>query len=156
MNYQTALVQLPLVREVGKERVVSPADVHRVCADTADLAQEMFLVLCIDSKNRMLNRHMVSLGILDTALIHPREVFRAAILDGAAAVLLAQNHPSGDPTPSAEDVRITKQLVQAGQVVGIKVLDHVVIGRAAVPVGDQPGRLGFVSLRESGVVEFAM
>ena len=156
MNYQTALVQLPLVREVGKERVVSPADVHRVCADTADLAQETFLVICIDSKNRMLNRHMVSLGILDTALIHPREVFRAAILDGAAAVLLAHNHPSGDPTPSAEDVRITKQLVQAGQVVGIKVLDHVVIGRAAVPVGDQPGRLGFVSLRESGVVEFAM
>ena len=156
MNYQTALVQLPLVREVGKERVVSPADVHRVCADTADLAQETFLVICIDSKNRMLNRHMVSLGILDTALIHPREVFRAAILDGAAAVLLSHNHPSGDPTPSAEDVRITKQLVQAGQVVGIKVLDHVVIGRATVPAGDQPGRPGFISLRESGVVEFAL
>jgi len=139
---------------VGKERVVSPADVHRVCADTADLAQETFIVICIDSKNRMLNRHMVSLGTLDTALVHPREVLRPAILDGAAAVLLVHNHPSGDPTPSAEDVRITKQLVQAGQIIGIKVMDHVVIGRGVEPTGSDPGRRAFQSMRECGVVEF--
>lgn len=154
MNYQTALVQLPLVREVGKERVVSPADVYRMCADTAELVQEAFHVISVDSKNRMLNRHMVSLGILDTALVHPREVFRAAIQDSAAAVLLVHNHPSGDPTPSAEDVRITRQLVDASKIIGIKVLDHVVIGRAAEAVGDQPSRPGFLSLRESGVVTF--
>lgn len=154
MNYRTALIQLPLVREVGKERVVSPSDVYRICADTAELAQEAFLVLSVDSKNRMLNRHMVSLGTVDTTLVAAREVLRPAILDGAAAILVAHNHPSGDPTPSAEDVRITRQLVQAGQIVGIKVLDHVVIGRAVEAVGDQPSRLGFLSLRESGMVEF--
>ena len=150
MNYQTALVQLPLVREAGKERVVSPADVYRMCADTADLAQEAFLVISVDSKNNLLNRHMVGLGILDTCLVHPREIFRAAILDGAAAILLAHNHPSGDPTPSAEDLRITKQLVQAGQVIGIKVLDHIVLGRPSAERARD-----FVSLRESRVVEFA-
>ena len=154
MNYQTALVQLPLVREAGKERVISPADVYRVCADIADLAQESFHVLCLGSKNNLINRHMVSLGTVDTALVHPREVFRPAITDGAAAVLCAHSHPSGDPTPSAEDIRITRQLVQAGQIIGIKVLDHVVIGRAVEPVGNQSGRPGYLSLRESGVVEF--
>ena len=154
MHYQTALVQLPLVREVGKERVATPADVHRVCADTADLAQETFHVICIDSKNNLLNRHMVSLGTVDTAVVAGREVMRPAILDGAAAILLVHNHPSGDPTPSVEDVRITKQLVQAGQVIGIKVMDHVVIGRAVEPVGSDPGRCAFQSMRESGVVAF--
>ena len=156
MHYQTALVQLPLVREVGTERVVTPADLNRVCADIADLVQEAFLVISVDSKNRMLNRHMVSLGTVDTALVHPREVLRPAILDGAAAVLLVHNHPSGDPTPSAEDVRMTKQLVHAGQIVGIKVMDHVVIGRATAAIGDQPDRPGFLSLRQNGLVEFEM
>lgn len=154
MNYQTALVQLPLVREVGKERVISPADAWRVCADIADLAQEAFLVVSLDSKNRMLNRHMVSLGTVDTTLVTGREVLRPAILDGAAAILVGHNHPSGEVTPSTEDLRVTRQLVEAGKVMGIKLLDHIVIGRATEPVGDQPGRPAYLSLRESGLVAF--
>jgi DNA repair protein RadC len=154
MNYSTALIQLPLVHEAGKERVATPPDVHRVCADIANLAQESFHVLCLNTRNQLLNRHMITLGLVDTALVHSREVFRAAIQDGASAVILAHNHPSGDSTPSAEDLRITKQLIEAGRIVDIKVLDHVVIGRAIQPDGDQPGRLGFLSLRESGLVVF--
>jgi DNA repair protein RadC len=80
-----------------------------------------------------------------SGLVHPREVFRAAILDGAGAIILAHNHPSGDPTPSSEDIRITRQLVEAGKILDIEVLDHVVVGR-----GERP----FLSLRESGLVSF--
>jgi DNA repair protein RadC len=154
MNYQSALVQLPLVREAGKERVVTPTDVYRVCADIAHLAQESFHVLCVNARNQVLNRHMISLGLVDTALVHSREVFRAAIQDGSSAIILAHNHPSGDPTPSAEDLRITRQLIEVGKIVDIKVLDHVVIGRAVAPLGDTPGRTGYLSLRESGLVVF--
>ena len=149
MNYQTALVQLPLVREVGKERVVSPADVHRVCADTADLAQETFLVICIDSKNRMLNRHMVSLGTVNSAPIGIADCFRGAISDSAVSVLLAHNHCSGDTTPSAEDIAVTKRLIEAGRIVGIRVVDHIIVGRnpdTGVPVQ--------LSLRERGLCQF--
>ena len=120
MNYATALVQLPLVRETGhKEHIRTPADMARLCADVRDLAQESFHVILLNAKNRVVNRQMVSLGIADASLVHPREVFRQAILDNAAAIVLLHNHPSGDPTPSAEDVRITRQLIEVGKVVDI-------------------------------------
>ena len=83
--------------------------------------------------------------------MHPREVFRPGILAQAAAIILAHNHPSSDCTPSAEDIRITRQLVQAGQVIGIKVLDHVIVGRPGPAGSNEKGHL---SLRESGLVEF--
>ncbi len=155
MSYRVALVELPLVREAGTDRIRDPADAHRICSDLADLAQESFHVLTVDARNRLVGRHMVSLGIADASLIHPREVVRPAILDGAAAVVLLHNHPSGDPTPSAEDVRLTRQMVDAGKVVGIRVMDHVIIGRPAEPQGDRPGRPGFLSMRESGLCDFA-
>jgi|APSaa5957512622_1039677.scaffolds.fasta_scaffold51012_2 DNA repair protein RadC len=150
-NFQTALVQLPLVRESSGERVRTPEDVYRVCGDIANLAQEAFTVLALDVKNRLINRHLVSLGLADASLVHPREVFRAAIgEDGGAccALLLTHNHPSGDPTPSAEDLRITRQLIQAGRIIDIKVMDHVVIGRP------RNGSPAFVSMREGGLCAF--
>ena len=150
MNYNPALVQLPLVRESTGERVRTPEDVYRVCSDIAQLAQESFHVLALDSKNRLINRHLITLGLADASLVHPREVFRAAIAEdgGAFALVLTHNHPSGDPTPSAEDLRITRQLIEAGKIVDIKVLDHVVIGR---PVDGSPA---FLSMRESGLCTF--
>ncbi len=158
MNYQTALVQLPLVREGSKERIKTPDDVRRVCSDLENLAQESFQVLCLNSRNYLLNRHLVTLGLADASLVHAREVLRPAISDGASAVVLVHNHPSGDPTPSAEDIRITRQLVEAGRIVDIKVLDHVVIGRCVngftVNSGDPNGQ-SIVSLRESGLCTFA-
>jgi len=149
MHYNTALVQLPLVRESMGERVRTPEEVHRVCSDIGTLAQESFHVLSLDIRNRLINRHLISLGLADASLVHPREVFRAAVgQDGACALLLAHNHPSGDPTPSAEDLRITRQLVEAGRILDIKVLDHVIIGRS------RNGSPAFVSMREAGLVAF--
>jgi DNA repair protein RadC len=110
--------------------------------------------LSLNAKHRLINRHLVSLGLADTTAAHPREIFRAAIQDGASGVIVVHNHPSGDPAPSSEDLRVTRQLVEAGKIVDIRVLDHVVIGRPVDPVGDQPGRPGFLSLRESGLVAF--
>jgi len=110
--------------------------------------------LILDAKNRLKNRHMVSLGVVDAALVHPREVFRCAIESGASALLLVHSHPSGDPTPSTEDLRITRQLIEAGKIVDIKVLDHVIVGRPVTAVGDQPSQPGYLSLRESGLVAF--
>lgn len=116
MNYRVAMLQMPLVKESAGEAVRTPYEVYRVCSDLADLAQEAFHVLLLNAKNRMTDRVMVSLGLLDASLVHPREVFRAAITENAAALILVHNHPSGDPCPSAEDIRITRQLVEAGRI----------------------------------------
>lgn len=140
-------VSLSVVKEAkSKISCRTPEDACRLLQDTAELAQEAFTVITLNTKYRVLDRHMVTLGILDASLVHPREVFRPAILDGASAIVIAHNHPSGDPTPSAEDLRITRQLVEAGKILDIEVLDHVIIGRDA----ERP----FVSLRESGLVGF--
>jgi len=93
------------------------------------LEREVFYVLLLDGKNRVRGEVRVSEGSLTAALVHPREVFAPAIRDAAAAVILVHNHPSGDPTPSAEDRAITERLRQVGELVGIRVLDHVVVGQ---------------------------
>jgi len=82
----------------------------------------------LDSKNRVQRINTVSIGILDSSLVHPREVFKDAILASAASIIVAHNHPSGDPTPSIEDKRVTQRLYEAGQLLGIDLLDHIVIG----------------------------
>jgi len=92
------------------------------------LDREHFVVLVLDGKNRCLGFNVVSVGSLTAALVHPREVFKPAILSNAAAVILIHHHPSGDPEPSAEDRALTARLRQAGELLGIRVLDHVVIG----------------------------
>ena len=137
---------LPMVKEGTAATCRTPEDAARLLADTAQLAQETFTVITLNTKNRVIDRHLVSLGILDASLVSCREVFRPAILDGAAAVIVAHNHPSGDCAPSAEDIRITRQLVEAGKILDVKILDHVIIGR-----GERP----FMSLREAGLVSFA-
>lgn len=106
-----------------------PAEVHaRLGPRLRDLPQEEFHVLLLDVRHRVLREVLVTRGTLDASLIHPREVFRVAILERAAGVILAHNHPSGDPAPSPEDRRVTRQLADAGRAVGIPVLDHVVVG----------------------------
>jgi DNA repair protein RadC len=94
------------------------------------LDREMFVVLLLDGKNQVLGFNVVSVGSLTAALVHPREVFKPAILANAASLILVHGHPSGDPEPSAEDKAITERLRQAGDLIGIKILDHVVIGDA--------------------------
>ena len=93
-----------------------------------DLDREVFGILVVDTRNRVTAMHIVSIGSLNRSLVHPREVFKAAILSSAAAVIAFHNHPSGDPSPSREDIALTKRLVDAGELLGIQVLDHLVLG----------------------------
>ncbi|MCZ6759222.1 MAG: DNA repair protein RadC [Gemmatimonadetes bacterium] len=126
---------LELARRLASEsrgermQVRSPGDVYRWCAPTVrDLAVEEFRLLALDSQNRIMREILVTRGILNSSLIHPREVFRAAIAEAAAGIIAVHNHPSGDPTPSADDRAVTGQLVQAGKVLDIPMHDHVIIG----------------------------
>lgn len=120
----------------------SPRDVRAAfAARLQDLAVEEFHVAILDAQHRLDRDITVSRGVLDASLVHPREVFREAIAERAAALILVHNHPSGDPTPSAEDRLVTEQLVAAGRLLGIPVHDHVIIGR---------GR--YVSFAEAGLL----
>jgi DNA repair protein RadC len=89
---------------------------------------ECFVVLLLNTRRRVKGHQMVTTGTLDTTLVHPREVFRAAVISSASAVILMHNHPSGDPAPSQEDIKVTRELVRAGQVLKIEVIDHVIVG----------------------------
>ncbi|HSV74952.1 MAG TPA: DNA repair protein RadC [Chthonomonadales bacterium] len=131
--------QLMASIELGRRmtaRVRSTPAVVRGPEDVADLLlpsmqgskQEQFTVLLLDTKHNVLKITPVSVGTLDASLVHPREVFREAIASSAAAIIVAHNHPSGDPTPSEEDRRVTERLMAAGQLIGIEVLDHVIVG----------------------------
>lgn len=125
---------IELGRRVGSARpsredpITGPADVREIFASTLDhLTHEEFHVLLLNSQNVPICQRQVTKGILDASLIHPREVFRDAIVLGAAALILVHNHPSGNPEPSAEDLKVTRQLCDAGDRVGIPVLDHIIV-----------------------------
>ena len=109
---------------------------------------ECFVVLMLDRRNRLKGWQTVSVGIATAALAHPREVFRAAIVGSASAILCMHNHPSGDPSPSAADVQLTRMIREAGAVVDIPILDHVICGRR----GADPLGKGFYSFREAGLL----
>jgi DNA repair protein RadC len=141
-------LSLPVIRESTGTKCHTPEAVANELTDLRSAAQECFCVLTLDTKNRIIDKHLITLGILNATLAHPREVFRAAIMDSAAAIVLAHNHPSGDTTPSAEDIKLTRQLVEVGKHVEIHVLDHVIIGRTA------DSRPDYLSLRETGMVQF--
>jgi DNA repair protein RadC len=106
---------------------------------------ETFQILLLNTRRRLIEVVKVSEGTLDTILVHPREVFKAAISASAAAIILTHNHPSGDPSPSEADIKVTRDLIRAGQLLKVEVLDHVILGRAT-----QERRKDFVSLRELG------
>lgn len=91
--------------------------------------KEYFFIVLIDTKNYVIKTEKISMGILDASIVHPREVFRPAIRNSASRIILVHNHPSGDPTPSEEDLDITNKLINAGNLIGIDVLDHIIIGR---------------------------
>ncbi len=106
----------------------SPADVHRhFHATLRHEPHELFLVVLLDGRHRVIRTELVSRGTLTASLVHPREVFRPALRDSAAALVLVHNHPSGDPTPSREDREVTARLVEAGELLGVRVVDHVVV-----------------------------
>ncbi|MBI4270508.1 MAG: DNA repair protein RadC [Candidatus Rokubacteria bacterium] len=130
-------------RTPGVRVVLSaPADVYAAFGPLMeDLPREVFRVALLDAQNGLLRDRVVSEGTLSASLVHPREVFKPALLEPAASVILLHNHPSGDPTPSREDIRLTRQLVECARLLDLRVHDHLVIGR---------GR--YVSLAERGII----
>ncbi|HTY10667.1 MAG TPA: DNA repair protein RadC [Bacteroidota bacterium] len=117
--------------EIERKMIRSPADIaEQFIPSLRDLQQEVFLVVLLNSANKIIREITITKGLLNSSLTHPREVFRHAILEHAASVILMHNHPSGNPEPSQEDVSITKQIVEAGKVIGIPVHDHIIIAGA--------------------------
>lgn len=110
-------------------RFRSSADVYEAFREHFGLLdREEFVVLLLDAKNAFIGFNVVSVGSLTSSLVHPREVFKPAVLSNAAAMILLHNHPSGDPVPSQEDLHITRRIREIGEVFGIRVLDHVIFG----------------------------
>ncbi len=149
---------LELARRLSQEQadedpvIQGPEDAARLLREQArELEQERFWVFPLDTRNHLKCQPvLVSQGLLNASLVHAREVFLPAIERKAAAVLVAHNHPSGNPSPSPEDLKVTKELIEAGRILGIQVLDHVIIGQL------RPGQSSyFHSIRESGMVSFS-
>ncbi len=147
--YEAKLIYslVSLGEEVQLNRPNKVADYLRSAFDENPM-QEAFYCVYLDRKNHPLGRHLITLGTLTGTLVTPREVFRGAILAGAAAIIVAHNHPSGDPAPSAADITVTRMLRDAAKVLDIELLDHVVVGDAKA---DPLGR-GTYSFREAGLL----
>jgi len=107
----------------------SSTDIYRLFKGLASMPVETFLVLHLDGKNRMVGMTTCSIGSMTSSLVHPRDVFRPAIANMTAGLIFIHNHPSGDPAPSEEDIQITKRLCEVGKIVGIRGLDHIIIGK---------------------------
>ena len=154
---QVLKASLELARRLAGEKVQTGVHISEphlaaklLLPQVAYLEEEVFWLLLLDKKNRLMRMPLeISRGILDANLVHPREVFKEAIRSTASQVILAHNHPSGDPSPSAEDIQITKRLIEAGKIIDIKVLDHLIIGK----ISDEC-REGYRSMREFKYCDF--
>lgn len=138
------IVKIKLVREssflYGKRRVNCPVDAYELGkVFMEEIDREQLIVCCLDTKNQPLNVHVVSMGSLNASIIHPREIFKTAILSNAASIILYHNHPSGDPTPSSEDLSATGRIQDCGKLMGIDLLDHLILGEDS-----------YYSMREKG------
>ena len=138
------------VRDGIEEALSSPEEVSNYLTDAFNTypLQEQFYVIPLNRKNYPLGRFLVTLGTATSALVHPREVFRPAILSGASSVVVAHNHPSGDPAPSRADISITHRLNEASRILDISLTDHIVMGSKKV----DPNNLGYYSFADAGLV----
>lgn len=133
MSYNISIVKIQMVKEgnlfLDDERLANSASVFLAMKKFyAGADRESLVVLCVDTKNRITAMNVASVGILNGSMVHPREVFKPAILANAAAIILVHNHPSGDPAPSPEDRKVTQNILEAGKIMNIALLDHIVIG----------------------------
>lgn len=127
---------------LDKPKITSPRDVSNLLmAEMRRYDREYFKALCLNTKNQVISIETVSIGSLSASIVHPRELFKNPIKRSSAALILVHNHPSGDPTPSSEDIEVTQRLCEAGKILGIEVLDHIIIGDRK-----------FTSLREKGII----
>lgn len=120
-----------LLKDKKSELIMSPKDVWEKMEDLRDSKKEHFVVFYLDTRNQIIKREIISIGTLNASLIHPREVFEPAIRNNTAQIILAHNHPSGITEPSEEDKIVTKRLIEAGKLLGIEVLDHIIVTKMA-------------------------
>lgn len=142
--YSLRLVKDSSVAYNSEKPIVNPATAAEIVNQVFDMENqpnEVFAILCLNTKKKVAGAHIISQGSLSSSIVHPREVFKAAILNNAASIILAHNHPSGDPEPSREDIETTRRLVEAGEILGIRVLDHIIIGEQR-----------YLSMREEGLM----
>ncbi|MTN46142.1 DNA repair protein RadC [Turicibacter sanguinis] len=138
------IVSIKMVKESSflyqTRQILSPKDAYEMIKEQLEgLDREQFIIACLNTKNEPTNITVVSVGSLNKAIVHPREVFKTAILSNAASIMAFHNHPSGETTPSQQDIQLTKRLYEAGELLGIKLLDHLIIGDGT-----------FTSLKEKG------
>lgn len=138
LGYRLATSLRPIKGKANSSFVIG----SRFIEELKDEEQEHFIVLCLNTKNEIIARNTVSIGTLDQAIVHPRDVFRFAIKSNAARIIAVHNHPSGNPEPSENDKTVTKRLIRSGDILGIEVLDHIIVGNDS-----------YVSLRERGLFE---
>ncbi|TXH01308.1 MAG: JAB domain-containing protein [Candidatus Moraniibacteriota bacterium] len=124
-----------------KPEILTPQDVWKLCADFRESKREHFAAFYLDTQGKVIDRQIISIGTLDASLVHPREVFEPAVSLRAASIIVAHNHPSGNLEPSREDIEITKQLVEAGKILNIQIIDHVIITK-----------IGFTSTKKKGII----
>jgi DNA repair protein RadC len=141
------IISLKVVKESSVlyegRKISSPSDVIKLIKPFFDcLDREKFLVIYLNTKNEPNAIHTVSIGSLNSSIVHPREVYKGAIMTNAAAVIFAHNHPSGNPSPSKNDKEITNRLIEAGEILGIKILDHIIIG----------GQENYYSFKEHNII----
>lgn len=126
------LAMLALCTRLDSERkaeILSASDVWNFCVDIRGMQREHFVVFYLDTQNCLIERQTISIGTLNSSLVHPREVFEPALTFHAASIIIAHNHPSGQLEPSAEDREVTRRLVQAGKMIGIDILDHIILSK---------------------------
>ena len=126
--YERQVIREKAPAYLDSRRIRKPQDVFELLYDLQLEAKEHFLALHLDNQNKILCMDRISVGSLSQAVVHPREVFKGAMLSSAAAMILVHNHPSGDPEPSNEDKAVTQRLKEVGELVGIRVVDHVILG----------------------------
>lgn len=140
------LMNIPLVKEpISLTKILVPKEIFPFCNDIVNIPQECFFVISLSAKQHIIERRLISMGNVDTCLAAPKEIFQYPIqIPRVKSVLLIHNHPSQDLTPSTEDIRITRQLVEAGKILNIPVQDHIIVGNEEL----------IFSMRESGLVSF--
>ena len=127
--YETLVIKEELPEYINaRTRITSPEQIWEMFSYLRRETKEYFIAAHVDGKNRIVCIDQISVGSLNQSIVHPRETFKSALLSSAAAIILIHNHPTGDPTPSREDMEITRRLKDAGELLGIKVLDHIIIG----------------------------
>lgn len=145
--YQIIQTKIATVKEPTEYYASNDSSAIEFCKDMASLSQESLQILTLNVKNRIIDRHMITLGVLNYSFAHPREIFKACCNDSAASLIMIHNHPSGVTDPSDEDIKLTNKIIAAGEIMGIPIVDSLIIAKIN-------GKIKHLSLRESGICNF--